>query len=96
MPPLAGTCGDNDAYYYLYALDNGVFPSGTFTDSAGTAITDKLLVGHGIAFTPTITSFNGRALLQSAANNTGSSGVFPTGFGAGLPLGGPAGWKLIN
>ncbi len=96
VPPPAGTCGDNDAYYYLYALDNGVFPSGTFTDSAGTVLTDKLFVGHGIAFTPTITSFNGRALLQSAANNTGPSGVFPTGFGAGLPLGGPAGWKLIN
>jgi type IV pilus assembly protein PilY1 len=96
VPPPAGTCGDNDAYYYLYALDNGVFPSGTFTDSTGKAITGRLFVGYGTAFTPTITSFNGRAMLQGAANNTGSSGTFPTSFGAGLPLGGPAGWKFIN
>ena len=96
VPPSAGTCGDNDAYYYLYALDNGVFPSGTFTDNTGTAITGRLFVGYGTAFTPTITSFNGRAMLQGAANNTGSSGTFPTSFGAGLPLGGPAGWKFIN
>ncbi|OCB01905.1 type IV pilin biogenesis protein [Acidithiobacillus ferrivorans] len=96
VPPSAGACGDNDAYYYLYALDNGVFPSGTFTDSTGKAITGAVFVGYGTAFTPTITSFNGRAMLQGAANNTGSSGTFPTSFGAGLPLGGPAGWKFIN
>jgi hypothetical protein len=37
-----------------------------------------------------------RTLLQGAASNTGPSKTFPTGFGAGLPLGGPTGWKLIN
>ncbi|MHB8115333.1 MAG: pilus assembly protein [Acidithiobacillus ferrivorans] len=96
VPPSAGACGDNDAYYYLYALDNGVFPSGTFTDSTGKAITGAVFVGYGTAFTPTITSFNGRAMLQGAANNTGPSKTFPTSFGAGLPLGGPTGWKFVN
>ncbi|MBN6741809.1 type IV pilin biogenesis protein [Acidithiobacillus sp. MC6.1] len=96
VPPPANSCGKSGAYHYLYALNNGIFPSGTFTDSNGTAITSALFVGYGTAFTPTITSFNGRTLLQGAANNTGSSGTFPTSFGAGLPLGGPAGWKFIN
>lgn len=96
VPPSANTCGNGDAYYYLYALNNGIFPSGTFTDSTGTAITSAVFVGYGTAFTPTITSFNGRALLQGAASNTGPSKTFPTGFGAGLPLGGPTGWKLVN
>jgi len=95
-PPSANSCGNGDAYYYLYALNNGIFPSGTFTDSSGTAITAALLVGYGTAFTPTVTSFNGRTLLQGAASNTGPSKTFPTSFGAGLPLGGPTGWKLIN
>ncbi|MCL4525753.1 MAG: type IV pilin biogenesis protein [Gammaproteobacteria bacterium] len=96
VPPSANSCGNGDAYYYLYALNNGIFPSGTFTDSTGTAITNALFVGYGTAFTPTVTSFNGRTLLQGAASNTGPSGAFPTSFGAGLPLGGPTGWKLIN
>ena len=96
VPPSANSCGNGDAYYYLYALNNGIFPSGTFTDSTGTAITSALFVGYGTAFTPTVTSFNGRTLLQGAASNTGPSKTFPTGFGAGLPLGGPTGWKLVN
>jgi len=96
VPPSANSCGNGDAYYYLYALNNGIFPSGTFTDDTGTAITSALFVGYGTAFTPTVTSFNGRTLLQGAASNTGPSKTFPTGFGAGLPLGGPTGWKLIN
>ncbi|MCR1343629.1 type IV pilin biogenesis protein [Acidithiobacillus ferrooxidans] len=96
VPPSANSCGNGDAYYYLYALNNGIFPSGTFTDSTGTAITNALFVGYGTAFTPTVTSFNGRTLLQGAASNTGPSKTFPTGFGAGLPLGGPTGWKLAN
>ena len=96
VPPSANTCGNGDAYYYLYALNNGIFPSGTFTDSTGTAITSAVFVGYGTAFTPTITSFNGRTLLQGAASNTGPSKTFPTSFGAGLPLGGPTGWKLVN
>ncbi|MCK9188584.1 type IV pilin biogenesis protein [Acidithiobacillus sp.] len=96
VPPSANSCGNGDAYYYLYALNNGIFPSGTFTDSSGTAITTALFVGYGTAFTPTVTSFNGRTLLQGAASNTGPSKTFPTGFGAGLPLGGPTGWKLVN
>ena len=95
-PPSANTCGNGDAYYYLYALNNGIFPSSTFTDSSGKGITSALFVGYGTAFTPTITNFNGRTLLQGAANNTGPSKTFPTSFGAGLPLGGPTGWKLIN
>ncbi|MGE4531399.1 MAG: type IV pilin biogenesis protein, partial [Acidithiobacillus sp.] len=96
VPPSANSCGNGDAYYYLYALNNGIFPSGAFTDSSGKAITTALFVGYGTAFTPTVTSFNGRTLLQGAASNTGPSKTFPTGFGAGLPLGGPTGWKLIN
>ena len=96
VPPSANSCGNGDAYYYLYALNNGIFPSGIFTDSTGTAITSALFVGYGTAFTPTVTSFNGRTLLQGAASNTGPSKTFPTGFGAGLPLGGPTGWKLVN
>jgi type IV pilus assembly protein PilY1 len=96
VPPSANSCGNGDAYYYLYALNNGIFPSGTFTDSTGTVITSALFVGYGTAFTPTVTSFNGRTLLQGAASNTGPSKTFPTGFGAGLPLGGPTGWKLVN
>jgi len=48
---------------------NWCFPSGTFTDSTGTAITSALFVGYGTAFTPTITSFNGRTLLSHWATN---------------------------
>ncbi len=96
VPPPANTCGNSNAYYYLYALNNGIFPSGTFTNSTGIAITSALFVGYGTAFTPTVSSFNGRTLLQGAANNTGPTKMFPTGFGAGLPLGGPTGWKLVN
>ncbi|MDD5280751.1 type IV pilin biogenesis protein [Acidithiobacillus sp.] len=96
VPPSANTCGNSNAYYYLYALNNGIFPSGTFTNSTGVAITSALFVGYGTAFTPTASSFNGRTLLQGSANNTGPTKMFPTGFGAGLPLGGPTGWKLVN
>ncbi|MBU2842855.1 pilus assembly protein [Acidithiobacillus thiooxidans] len=96
VPPSANTCGNSNAYYYLYALNNGIFPSGTFTNSTGVAITSALFVGYGTAFTPTVSSFNGRTLLQGSANNTGPTKMFPTGFGAGLPLGGPMGWKLVN
>ncbi|MDX5935373.1 MULTISPECIES: type IV pilin biogenesis protein [Acidithiobacillus] len=96
VPPSANTCGNSNAYYYLYALNNGIFPSGTFTNSTGVAITSALFVGYGTAFTPTVSSFNGRTLLQGSANNTGPTKMFPTGFGAGLPLGGPTGWKLVN
>lgn len=67
-----------------------------FGAAVRTAITGALFVGYGTAFTPTVTSFNGRTLLQGAASNTGPSKTFPTGFGAGLPLGGPTGWKLAN
>ena len=96
VPPSANTCGNNNAYYYLYALNKGIFPSGTFTNSTGIPITSALFVGYGTAFTPTVSSFNGRTLLQGSANNPGPTKMFPTGFGAGLPLGGPTGWKLVN
>lgn len=97
VPPSSNSCGKASAYYYLYALNNGVFPSGVFTDNYGNAITGPVFIGYGTAFTPTVTSFNGRTLLQAAANTPGPSGQFPAGFGAGLPLGGPAGWKqLLN
>lgn len=95
VPPSGNTCGLSTAYYYLFKLDTGAFPSGLITTLAGTAVTGPLNVGYGNALTPSISFMNGRPILQSSSSNTNSTQVFPATTNAGLPVGGPAAWRLV-
>ncbi|MDD3760833.1 MAG: type IV pilin biogenesis protein [Acidithiobacillus sp.] len=97
VPAPAKSCGSSTAVYYIYGLSNGVFPSGAFVSSSGTAITQGFIIGRGSAYTPSVSTFNGHVLLQSAAsqNSSGKTSGFATVFGAGLPLGGPVAWRLV-
>ncbi len=99
IPAPANSCGNSTAAYYIYGLSNGVFPSGAFvsSSSSGTAITQGFVIGQGTAFTPSVSTFNGRTLLQGAANQntTGGTSGFASALGAGLPLGGPVAWRLV-
>ena len=47
-------CTAANASYYLYRMDNGVFPQGAFTDASGKSITNNIVIGAGIAFTPVV------------------------------------------
>ncbi|MBU2761221.1 type IV pilin biogenesis protein [Acidithiobacillus sulfurivorans] len=94
VSPAANTCGENTAYYFLYKLLNGAFPSGFF-DLNGTSATGPILIGYGTAYTPTIISTNGRTLIQSAAGDTGSSGQFPAFYQNGSTVK-VIGWRVIN
>lgn len=92
------TCGESTAAYYIFGLGNGIFPSGTYTSSTlGTTISQGFIIGQGQAYTPSVTVFNGRLLLQGAAskNTTGGTSGFASAIGAGLPLGGPTAWRLV-
>lgn len=90
----ANSCGVNSAYYYLYNLDAGTFPNGQLTSVQGNAVTGPILIGYGKAFTPSVTAFNGRELIQASASNTNSSKVFSATINQGLPSGGPVQWKV--
>lgn len=100
IPASADTCGANTAEYFIYALNNGIFPSAAYYSTSGTPIVlaqnGGYVIGQGNALTPTVTMFNGRQLLQGAANKNTSGGTssFPAAIGAGLPLGGPVAWRL--
>nr|WP_283103000.1 type IV pilin biogenesis protein [Acidithiobacillus sp. S30A2] len=96
IPAAAGSCGYSTAAYYIYGLTNGVFPSGAFTTPSGTAILQGFVVGRGSAYTPTVSIFNGKTLLQGAAsqNTTGGTSGFASALGGGLPVGGPVAWRL--
>ena len=89
VAPAAGTCGLPTAEYQLFNLDSGTFPSGDFTNTSGQAISGPIDVGYGVAYTPSLTAFGGRPLIQSSASNTNSSKVFQAAITNGLPLGGP-------
>lgn len=47
-------CTAANASYYLYRMDNGAFPQGAFTDASGKSITNNIVIGAGIAFTPVV------------------------------------------
>ncbi|MEY2342047.1 type IV pilin biogenesis protein [Acidithiobacillus sp. IBUN Pt1247-S3] len=97
IPAPANSCGFSTAAYYLYGLTNGVFPSGAFVSPTGTAITQGYVIGRGSAYTPTVSIFNGRSLLQGAAsqNTTGGTSGFASALGAGMQPGGPVAWRLV-
>lgn len=96
IPAPSDTCGYSTAAYYIYNLGSGIFPSGAFVSPNGGAVTQGYVIGRGTAFTPSVTMFNGRALLQGAAsqNTTGGTSGFASALGAGLPTGGPVAWRL--
>lgn len=94
VPPSGDSCGLTSAYYYLFQLNNGAYPSGLVTDLTGTPETGPLIVGYGNALTPNLSFMNGRPIIQSASSNTNGSKVFPATTSAGLPLGGPVAWRL--
>jgi type IV pilus assembly protein PilY1 len=96
-PSSTDTCGVNTAAYYIYSLSNGIFPSSAYFSASGASITQGYVIGQGNAFTPAVTVFNGRLLLQSAANKntTGGTSGFASVSGAGLPLSGPVAWRLV-
>ena len=98
IPPASSdTCGTSTAAYYIFGLGNGIFPSGAYTSPTGTTIAQGFVIGQGQAYTPSVTVFNGRLLLQGAAskNTTGGTSGFASAIGAGLPLGGPTAWRLV-
>ncbi len=89
VAPSAGTCGLPTAEYELYKLDNGAFPSGVFENTNGSPVTGPIIVGYGTAYTPSLSVFNGRPLIQASASNTNGSKTFQATVTNGLPLGGP-------
>ncbi|MBU2753795.1 type IV pilin biogenesis protein [Acidithiobacillus sp. CV18-2] len=95
VSPPAGTCGNSSAYYYLYKLNNGAFPSGVFVTSGGTAYTGAILIGYGTAYTPTIMSFGGKTLIQSSAGIPPTGGQFPAFYQNGSTVR-VVGWRVLN
>lgn len=95
VAPAAGTCGLPTAEYQLFTLNNGAFPSGDFTSTNGSAVTGNIDVGYGTAFTPSLTAFNGKPLIQSSASNTNGSKVFQATITNGLPIGGPQETRFV-
>jgi len=97
IPAPSGSCGYSTAEYYLYNLSSGIFPSGAFVSPTGGVVTQGYLIGRGSAYTPSVTIFNGRAMLQGAAsqNTTGGTSGFASALGSGLPTGGPVAWRLL-
>lgn len=97
IPPSSNNvCGVSTAAYYIYKLNSGAFPAGVFTSPTGAPLTQGYVVGQGSAFTPAVTVFNGKTLLQGAANqNTlGGTSGFASALGSGS-LGGPIAWRII-
>ncbi|WP_308389905.1 type IV pilin biogenesis protein [Acidithiobacillus sp. AMEEHan] len=95
VSPPAGTCGNSSAYYYLYKLNNGAFPSGVFVTSSGTAYTGAILIGYGTAYTPTIMSVGGKTLIQSSAGIPPTGGQFPAFYQNGATVR-VVGWRVLN
>jgi len=89
------SCGTSIAKYFVFNLATGIFPSGAIVSPEGTAYAQGFIVGQGNAFRPSLTIFNGRVLLQDAANRDKNGGTthFHPAFVAGLPLGGPVAWR---
>jgi len=96
-PSSTDTCGVSTAAYYVFGIGNGIFPSGAFVSTDGQTITQGFVIGQGTAYTPSVTIFNGRTLLQGAAskNSTGGTKGFSSAFGAGLPVSGPIAWRIV-
>jgi type IV pilus assembly protein PilY1 len=95
-PASSNSCGVSLAEYFVFNLASGIFPSGALVSPTGSPITQGFVIGQGTAFRPSETIFNGRVQLQGAASRNSSGGTtgFPSALGAGLPLGGPAAWRI--
>lgn len=94
ISPPTNACANPSAYYYFFKLNNGAFPSGVFVDSSNSALSGALLIGSGTAYTPTIMSYNGRTLIQSAAGIPSLSGQFPAFYQNGSTVK-IVGWRVI-
>jgi len=89
VAPSGSVCGVTTAEYILYTLQGGLFPSGAFISaSSGAALNQVIDVGYGSAYTPSLSAFLGKPLLQGSSANTNSSEVFEASVASGLPLGG--------
>lgn len=104
VPPPASSNSCNvasQAYYYLYALDSGIFPTGAFSIQTATNIelvsNGPVQIGYGKAYTPSVALFNGQIRLQSAAqqNLQQQAALGQNGYAGGVPAGGPLAWRLV-
>lgn len=89
-----GVCAEPPAYNYLYQLADGTFPAGAFF---GIGIGIPIPIGYGIAYTPSLSLFNGEMRIQTAAeqNLSHQAALGPAVMAAGPPAEGPAGWREI-
>ena len=89
-----GVCAEPPAYNYLYQLGDGYFPVGAFF---GIGIGIPIPIGYGIAYTPSLSLFNGQMRIQTAAeqNLNHQAALGPAVLAAGPPAEGPAGWREI-
>lgn len=72
----SAACGVGSGYYYLYSLNNGYFPNGTFTDSTGNAITNNILVGLGTPYAAQVSTLhNGGLMLYGSSQQNTSGGI---------------------
>ncbi len=90
-------CTSNAAYNYFYNLNNGYFPANGIVPYGPDQTLENLLVGSGNAFTPTVSTFNGKLFIQTTAslNTAGQSGLSTAFYAGELPVGGPVGWREI-
>lgn len=85
----ANTCGLSTAEYIAYSLSSGEFNAGAFVSANNGGDESQVMdIGYGSAYTPSLSAFNGQALIQSSASNTNSSKVFAASIANGLPIGG--------
>ncbi len=98
VPPASTqTCSKSLAEYYTFGITNGVFPSGAYYSGGSAITTQGFIIGQGTAYTPSVSIFNGRSLLQGAASQTptGTTSGFSAAIGGGNVIGGPVAWRLV-
>jgi hypothetical protein len=92
LPVQVESSGSCTASYYLYKLENGVFP--TNTTFVGVTVTDNITLGTGNAYTPIFTVLNGEVTGTGLSEQMTSGGGGPIRFSNGP--GGRSGWRELR
>ncbi len=92
-------CQASTASYYLFDLASGVFPQNKFTTPNQTPLTNNVLIGAGVAFSPVI-SYNaeqgGYSVYGSAQQNTKGQSLIQLQFtGQSKVPSGIVGWRPL-
>ncbi|WP_221796031.1 hypothetical protein [Oceanobacter mangrovi] len=95
LPVQVETTSSCDAYYYLYQLSDGYFPSNTIYSSS--VVTDNVKVGTGAAYQANVMVLNGDVVVQgNSQNNTDSLLGIDDAFTFTSSPGGRSGWREVK